>query len=105
MLTQDEIYKCLYNSNLFKTKGKRAVIESIILGLAAVIFFSIYFTTTSQYNHYNLIFGIISLLTIAIIWIVPYVYLNNLAKMMADGKNIEAEIYPTHIDIGRNDGK
>lgn len=105
VLTQDEMYKCLYNSNMFKTKGTRAVVESIILGIAAVIFFTIYFTTTSQYNHYNLIFGIISLVTIAIIWIVPHIYLKRMSAMMADGKTIEAEIYPTHIDIGRNDGK
>lgn len=105
ILTQDEMYKCLYHSNMFKTKGARAVVQSIILGIAAVTFFVIYFTTTSQFNHYNLIFGIISLVTIAAIWIVPHLYLKNMSGMMADGKTIEAEIYPTHIDIGRDDGK
>ena len=90
---------------MFKTKGTRAVIQSVILGIAAVIFFVIYFTTNSQYNKYNIVFGIICLLTIAAIWIVPHLYLKNMSRIMADGKTIEAEIYPTHIDIGRNDGK
>ena len=105
VLTQEEMYKCLYHSNMFKTKGTRAVIQSVILGIAAVIFFVIYFTTNSQYNKYNIVFGIICLLTIAAIWIVPHLYLKNMSRIMADGKTIEAEIYPTHIDIGRNDGK
>lgn len=105
VLTQEEMYQCLYHSNMFKTKGLRAVIQSILLGIAAVIFFVIYFTTKSQYNHYNLIFGIISLATIVMIWIVPHMYLKSMSKIMADGKTVEAEIYPTHIDIGRDDGK
>ncbi len=105
VLTQDEMYQCLYHSNMFRTKGMRAVVQSIILGIAAVIFFVIYFTTTSQFNHYNLIFGIVCLVTIAAIWVVPHLYLKNMSRMMADGKTIEAEIYPTHIDIGRDDGK
>ena len=42
---------------------------------------------------------------IAVIWIVPQIYLRSMAKMLADGNKIEAEIYPTHIDIGRDDGK
>ena len=103
-LTQDEMYKCLYHSNMIKTKGTRAVIQSIFLGIAAVIFFVVYFTTDSQFNHYNLIFGIISLLTIAAIWIIPHLYLKNMSRMMADGKTIKAEIYPTHIDIGHGKG-
>ncbi len=105
VLTQEEMYKCLYHSNMFKTKGTRAVVQSVILGIAAVIFFVIYFTTNSQYNRYNIIFGIVCLVTIAAIWIVPHLYLKNMSRMMADGKTIEAQIYPTHIDIGRNDGK
>ncbi len=105
VLTQDEMYNCLYHSNMIKTKGARAVLQSILLAAAAVIFFVVYFTTKSQYNQYNLVFGIICLITIAAIWIVPHLYLKNMSKMMADGKTVEAEIYPTHIDIGRNDGQ
>ena len=105
VLTQDEMYDCLYHSNMIKTKGARAVLQSILLAVAAVVFFVVYFMTKSQYNQYNLVFGIISLVTIAAIWIVPHIYLKNMAKMMADGKTVEAEIYPTHIDIGRDDGQ
>ncbi len=41
---------------------------------------------------------------VAVIWLVPHFHMKNLAKIMADGKNIDAEIYPTHIDIGKDDG-
>ncbi len=105
VLTAEEMYKCLYHSNIIKTKGSRAVIQSILLGIASVVFFITYFTTTTQYNSYNLFFGIFCLIMIAVIWIVPQIYLRSMAKMLADGNKIEAEIYPTHIDIGRDDGK
>ena len=104
VLTQDEMYQCLYHSNSFKTKGARAVVQSIILALAAVIFFIAYFVGDNQYSGYNLFFAIISLVMIAVIWIVPHLHMKSMAKMLADGKTIEVEIYPTHIDIGRDDG-
>ncbi len=102
-LTKEEMYSCLNHSDMFKTKGAKAVIESIILALASVVFFTAYFTST-EFNSYNLFFGIISLLMIAIIWIVPYLHLKSMAKIMADGKTVEVEIYPTRIDIGRDIG-
>ena len=105
VLTQDEMYKCLYHSNMIKTKGARAVIESIILAIASVVFFFVYFTAETEFKGYNLFFGIFCLLMIGAIWIVPHIYLKSMAKMLADGRNIEAEIYPTHIDIGRDDGE
>ena len=105
VLTRDEIYSCLYHSGAVKTKGMRAVIQSIILAIAAVIFVVVYFTAKSQYNSYNIFFGAVCLITIAAIWIVPHMYLKSMSKMMADGKTIEAEIYPTHIDIGSGEGK
>ncbi len=104
VLTQDEMYKCLYHSDMYKTKGTRAVVQSVVFGLAAVTFFLVYFMTNSQYNSHNLFFGILCLIMIAVIWLVPHFHIKSLAKMMADGKTIEAEIYPTHIDIGREDG-
>ncbi len=104
-LTQDEMYKCLYHSDIIKTKGSRAAIQSIIMGIAAIVFFVTFFTTRSQYNEYNLFFGIVCLAMIAAIWVVPHIYLKSMAKTMADGRTIEAEIYPTHIDIGKDEGE
>lgn len=103
-LTRDEMYKCLYHGDTFKTKSTKAIMQSIILAAAAVIFFVTYFIADSTYNTYNLFFGIVCLVMISVIWIVPRFYLKSMAGMMADGKTVEVEIYPTHIDIGRDDG-
>ncbi len=103
-LSRDEMYKCLYHSRLYKTKGVRAVAQSVTFGLASIAFFLAYFLTRSEYREYNLFFGVFCLFMIAVIWIVPHLHMKSMAKMMADGKTIEVEIYPDHLDIGRDDG-
>jgi len=103
-LTEDEMYKCLYHSKLYKTKGQRAVLQTAVFAAAGMIFLLTYFLTNSQYNVYNLFFGILCFFMIAAIWLVPYIHMKKLAAIMADGKTVEAEIYPTHIDIGKDDG-
>ena len=103
-LTPDEMYKCLYHSRFYKTKGSRAVIQSIIFAFAGLIFLLTYFFTDSQYNQYNLFFGILCFFMIAVIGLVPHLHMKSLARLMADGKTVDAEIYPTHIDIGKDDG-
>ena len=37
-LSSDEMYKCLYHSRLYKTKGARAIAQSIIFAVASVVF-------------------------------------------------------------------
>ena len=103
-LTREEIYNCLRHSRMYKTKGMRAVFETVIFALASVAFFMAYFLSKNEYNGYNLFFAIFCLCMIAVIWIVPFVHLKSMAKIMADGKLIEVEIYPDHLDIGRDFG-
>ena len=103
-LTEDEMYRCLYHSQMYKTTGKRAVAQTTVFALAGVAFLLAYFMTNSQYNAYNLFFGILCFVMIVLVWTVPYFHMKSLAKVMADGKTVEAEIYPTHIDIGKDDG-
>ena len=104
VLKPEEMYKCLYHSDIYKTKGARAIVQSVIFAFGALAFFLVYFMTNSQYNSYNLFFGILCIVMIAVIWIVPHLHIKSMAKIMADGKTIEAEIYPTHIDIGQGEG-
>ncbi len=52
----------------------------------------------------KLFFSIFSLVMIALIWLVPYLHIQSMAKVMANGKTVEAEVYPDHIDIGSGDG-
>lgn len=103
VMTREEMVKCLYHSNLYKTKGNRAIFASVLFGVAAVIFAAACFTT-SQFRSANLFFSIFSLVMIALIWLVPYLHIQSMAKVMANGKTVEAEVYPDHIDIGSGDG-
>ncbi len=100
-LRQDEIYECLRKSGFIKTTGKRAAIETVILGVLAVVFFAAYVV---QKATDPLIFSIICLLLIAIIWIVPYQGIKNKARRTADGKEIKLSIYPDVIEIGEGEG-
>lgn len=103
VMTREEMVRCLYHSNIYKTKGSRAVFASVLFGAAAVIFVVAYFTT-NQYQPANLFFSIFSLVMIVLIWLVPFLHIRSMAKVMANGKTIEAEVYPDHIDIGQGAG-
>ena len=103
VMTREEMVRCLYHSNIYKTKGSRAVFASVLFGAAAVIFAVAYFTT-NQYQPANLFFSIFSLVMIVLIWLVPFLHIRSMAKVMANGKTIEAEVYPDHIDIGQGAG-
>ena len=104
VMTKDEMYKCLYHSDVYKTKGVRAAFSSVVFGLAAIGFMVAYFTTDGSLKNYNLFFSIFSLVMIALVWLVPHLHMKSMAKLSADGKKIEAEIYPDHIDIGSGKG-
>lgn len=101
VLTAEEYFKCLKHSGMYKSQGTRGIIEAIILGILAVIFFAAYFMSGEASN---IFFGCVSLVFIAALLIIPNAHMRSMAKNMADGKTIEAEIYPDNIEIGRDDG-
>lgn len=103
-LTEEEVYKCLCFSNFYKTKGSRKIGVTIIFGLAGIAFFAAFFWGNPVYKNLNLFFGIFCFIMIALVLIVPTVHMKSVAKNTANGKKINAEIYPDHIDIGEGDG-
>ena len=42
-LTREEMFRCLYRSNMYKTKGNRAYAQTIVFVLASAAFFLTYF--------------------------------------------------------------
>ena len=104
VMTEKEMYRCLYNSDIYKTKGTRAVFSTVVFALAAVCFIFAYIYTEGQFKPYNLFFGIFCAVMIAVVWLVPYFHIKSMAKIAANGKKIDAEIYPDHIDIGSGSG-
>ena len=101
VLTEEEYFKCLKHSGIYKSQGTRGLIEAVVLGILAVIFFVVFFMTGGVSN---IVFGCISLIFIAVLLVVPNLHMRSMAKSMADGKLIEAEIYPDSVEIGRDDG-
>lgn len=95
-LTVDEAYICLKNAGIFKTSGKRAVLYTVLMAIAAAGFF-ISYIFGQNYNW--LIFAVICLLVIAAIWIVPFVQLRRLAKENAKGTVIRAKVREDMIEI------
>ena len=102
VLKEHEILECLKSSGMMsRTTGKRAVIETIILGVLAVVFFVTYLV---ENKNDPLFFSGICLLVIAIIWIVPQVGMRRKARSLTDGKEIKVVVYPDVIEIGENEG-
>lgn len=97
VLTAEEYFKCLKHSGMYKFQTLRV----ILLGALAVAFFVLYFTDG---NISNMILGCLCLVFIAVMLIVPTVHMKSVAKGLADGRTIEAEIFPDIIEIGRDDG-
>ncbi|MDP4120409.1 MAG: YcxB family protein [Bacillota bacterium] len=95
-LTQEEALTCLQHAKIFKTNGRRAQIQTAILGIIAILFFASYI-----YAHdvNTLVFGIVALVVIAGIWIVPKVYIKKLAHENANGPQITIRIYPEYIAV------
>ena len=99
-LTQQEAYLCLEKAGIFKTSGRRAVVYTVLMIIAAAGFF-ISFLVGQNVNW--LVFAIVSLLIIAVIWLVPYFQLKRLAKENAKGNVIKAKITEEKIVITGND--
>jgi len=95
-LTKDEALECLKKAKIFKTTGTRANVFCIVLGICAVVFF-VDFIINWDFN--PLFFSIFSLVMIAVVLIVPNIYLNRLAKENSNGKLINAEVTDEKITI------
>lgn len=103
-LTQAEMYKCLKKSDMYKTRGARAVAETLIFVFAGIAFFMAYLKMEEEYKSMNLFFCILCAVMIILVWTVPYFHLKYLSGKMADGKTVNAEVYQERIDIGSGSG-
>lgn len=95
-ISKDEAFEGLKKSGIIKTVDGRAILYTLILIVAIVIFLLAYF---KDGNINNLIFAVISFVVILIIIIVPLVSLNRLAKLNANGNIINLKIYENCMQI------
>ena len=99
-IKKSEAYEGLKNSGMIKTIGARTVIYTVILLIAIAGFISVYVV---QKDVNILILAVISLIVLAIIWIIPRYSLNKLAKLNANGNVIKFSVYNNSLQILCND--
>lgn len=104
VLTEEELYNCLQNSSFYKTRGSRAIGTAVLFVLAGIAFLVSFFIGNTSMRRADMFFGIFCFLMAALVMIVPNIHMKSEAKRAANGKKINAEVYPDHIDIGEGEG-
>ena len=96
-LTEQEIYDGLKKSGIYKTSGKRAVIESVILGV-----FFLFFVWAFLYKR-KFFEGVMAVVTLGVLLAVTFVPRHDMKKQAKTGrKDIKLRLYhdQLYIDAG-----
>lgn len=99
ILEENEVLETLKRAGIYKTKGNRAILYTVIMAIAAVGFaLSCYYG-----NNYNwLFFSILCVVIIGAIWLVPTLHLKKLARENTTGDSVRMKI--TNEDITQKSG-
>lgn len=100
ILKRNESYEALKNSGIIKTVGSRSVIYTVILLIAVLLFVSAY---VMQKNFHDLVFAFISLVVLAVVWLVPHFYISKLAKVNTNGQVIKYKLFKRSLQIFCNE--
>lgn len=85
--TEDEIYRALNKSGIYKTSGKRMIIENIIL-LAFCVYFIVSFCINMT-DFFALVMAVICAVLTFVIWFVPH---NDMKKQAKSGSKEEIRL-------------
>lgn len=99
ILEENEVLETLKRAGIYKTKGNRAILYTVIMAIAAVGFaLSCYYG-----NNYNwMFFSILCVVIIGAIWLVPTLHLKKLARENTTGDSVRMKI--TNEDITQKSG-
>lgn len=99
ILEENEVLETLKRAGIYKTKGNRAILYTVIMAIAAVGFaLSCYYG-----NNYNwLFFSVLCVVIISAIWLVPTLHLKKLARENTTGDSVRLKI--TNEDITQKSG-
>lgn len=100
ILKRNESYEALKNSGIIKTVGSRSVVYTVILLIAVLLFVSAY---VMQKNFHDLVFAFISLVVLAVVWLVPHFYISKLAKVNTNGQVIKYKLFKRSLQIFCNE--
>lgn len=92
-LTEEQIYTALKKSGMYKTSGKRVIVENLLLLACAGYFI---YECIVSFSAFSLIMALVSLIFMAVITFVPAISMKRLARQQA-GKNVKMWISPKKI--------
>lgn len=98
-LTEQEIFDGLRLSGIYKTSGKRALIESILLAVFAAIFLATYIW---KQDVFSLVMAIVSLVLLALLFLVPTVDMKRQAKNCQ--RDVKLKLYAKSVFIETAEG-
>ena len=100
VMKKDEAYEGLVNSGMIKTVGVKSVIYTIILIIAIVCFIVAYIY---ENKFRDLFLTVVSVVVLAVIWLIPKFSLNKLARLNAKGDTIKFSVYSNSLQIRCNE--
>ncbi len=98
-LTEGEIYDGLRLSGIYKTSGKRALVESILLAVFAAIFLGTYIW---KQDVFSLIMAIVSLVLLVLLNVVPMADMKRQVKNCR--RDVKLKLYAKSVFIETADG-
>lgn len=98
-LKKEEMLSCLKHFFAYKSKSKKNILETVLLGLACLLLFLSFLLNK---NVVVLALGTVVFLLIVLIWFIPSLKIRKLSKIAEKDNSIYVEIYPDNIVVGKN---
>ncbi len=104
-LRPEEVMTALNRSGFSKTLGRRAVVDAVLLGALAVLFFvQHFFFQVGQ----ALFFGVVALVCLGLVFLVPYFGRKKMTqRILSDphSAKLDCVIYPDSVVLGSGEGR
>ena len=104
-LRPEEVMTALNRSGFSKTLGRRAVVDAVLLGALAVLFFvQHFFFQVGQ----ALFFGVVALICLGLVFLVPYFGRKKMTqRILSDphSAKLDCVIYPDSVVLGSGEGR
>lgn len=94
-LEEKEVFRALKKSGIYKTSGKRAIIEDIILFVFGLYFIFSFALDTS--NYFYLVMGIICFVFMLLIYLVPTLDMKRQSKKQSGDRPIKMRLMTSKI--------
>lgn len=101
-LTEEEYLACIKVSEIIKKAGTKEIVESVLLGL--VMIYQFYVIFSGQANGLSYLVILLSIILIAMLWLLPPYAMKKRARELAQGKGLEVNVTETEIEVTEDGG-